>query len=79
MSVDELGFDACVDHRAPDFAGAARRPARTASTSTSRTSAARCWEAVLPLLNTFARVPVCGLIAKYNADRAAGGPGPHAA
>ena len=25
------------------------------------------WQAVLPLLNTFARVPVCGLIAQYNA------------
>jgi NADPH-dependent curcumin reductase CurA len=23
------------------------------------------WQAVLPLLNTFARVPVCGLIAQY--------------
>ena len=25
------------------------------------------WDAVLPLLNNFARVPVCGLIANYNA------------
>jgi NADPH-dependent curcumin reductase CurA len=25
------------------------------------------WQAVLPLLNTYARVPVCGLIAHYNA------------
>ncbi len=24
------------------------------------------WQAVLPLLNDFARVPVCGLIAQYN-------------
>ena len=24
------------------------------------------WQAVLPLLNRFARVPVCGLIAQYN-------------
>src|SRR5262245_34054490 len=24
------------------------------------------WQAVLPLLNNFARVPVCGLIAQYN-------------
>jgi NADPH-dependent curcumin reductase CurA len=24
------------------------------------------WQAVLPLLNKFARVPVCGLIAQYN-------------
>jgi NADPH-dependent curcumin reductase CurA len=25
------------------------------------------WDAVFPLLNDFARVPVCGLIAQYNA------------
>ena len=41
--VDELGFDACVSHLSPTFAG---RPARglpgRRSTSTSRTSAARC-------------------------------------
>jgi NADPH-dependent curcumin reductase CurA len=29
---------------------------------------------VLPLLNGFARVPVCGLIAQYNAIGAAEGP-----
>lgn len=26
----------------------------------------KVWDAVLPLLNQFARVPVCGLIAHYN-------------
>jgi NADPH-dependent curcumin reductase len=32
------------------------------------------FEAVLPLLNRFARVPVCGLIAHYNAADLPGGP-----
>ncbi len=42
---DELGFDDCLDHRAPDLAGAGLpRPVRTASTSISRMSAARCWK-----------------------------------
>lgn len=27
----------------------------------------KVWDAVFPLLNDFARVPVCGLIAQYNA------------
>ena len=41
--MEELGFDACVDHRArrPCRRGSRRR-ARRASTSISRTSAARC-------------------------------------
>ena len=32
------------------------------------------FEAVLPLLNNFARVPVCGLIAHYNAAELPAGP-----
>ena len=52
---EELGFDACIDHRGRDLAAAAgRRPARRASTSISRMSAARCCEAVFPRLNDFA-------------------------
>ena len=41
--VDELGFDACIDHRARrSCRRGSRRPARRASTSISRMSAARC-------------------------------------
>jgi NADPH-dependent curcumin reductase CurA len=32
------------------------------------------WEGVFPLLNDFARVPVCGLIAHYNEDGVRPGP-----
>ncbi len=39
---EELGFDAAIDHRAPDFADAWPGPARRASTSISRMSAGRC-------------------------------------
>jgi NADPH-dependent curcumin reductase CurA len=40
--VDELGFDACIDRRSmPICASNWRQPARKASMSTSRTSAAR--------------------------------------
>ena len=75
--VEELGFDACIDHRDRRSARASSpRPARRASTSISRMSAARCFGAVLPLLNEFARVPVCGLIAQYNDTEAADAEGP---
>ena len=78
--IEELGFDACVDHRAPDFARSARRPpAPRASTSTSRTSAARCAGGAAAAQH-FARIPVCGLIAQYNATEPprAGPAGPDA-
>ncbi len=39
---NELGFDACVEHRAADFEDALAAACPTASTSISRTSAARC-------------------------------------
>jgi NADPH-dependent curcumin reductase CurA len=61
----ELGFDACLDHRAPDF------PARLAEACPQgidvyfENVGGAVWEAVFPLLNDFARVPVCGLIAQY--------------
>jgi NADPH-dependent curcumin reductase CurA len=63
---DELRFDAAVDHRAPDF------PAQLAAACPAgidvyfENVGGAIWEAVLPLLTDFARVPVSGLIAQYN-------------
>jgi NADPH-dependent curcumin reductase CurA len=47
-AVNELGFDACIDYKLhhatrPRCPRRSRTPARTASTATSRTSAAWCW------------------------------------
>ena len=38
--IEEFGFDAAVDHRAPTSASSSRKPCRTGSMSTSRTSVA---------------------------------------
>lgn len=68
---NELGFDAAVDHRAADF------PAQLAAACPKgidvyfENVGGAVWQAVLPLLNNDARVPVCGLVAQYNAN----GPG----
>ena len=72
--VDELGFDACVDHRVGDFADrlAAACPAGIDVYFENVGGAVQ--EAVWPLLNDFARIPVCGLIAQYNAARPMPGP-----
>lgn len=63
---DVLRFDAVVDHRAPDFADrlAAACPAGIDVYFENVGGAA--WDAVQPLLNRFARVPVAGLIAHVN-------------
>jgi NADPH-dependent curcumin reductase CurA len=72
--VDELGFDACVSHRsdslAEDLAAACPRGVDLYFENVG----GKVFEAVLPLLNDFARVPVCGRIATYNQSEPPPGP-----
>jgi len=72
--VDELGFDACVDHRAPDFAQQLAAACSSGIDVYFENVGGAVFDAVLPLLNTKARVPVCGLIADYNATTLPPGP-----
>ncbi|PPB80735.1 hypothetical protein LV82_01467 [Albidovulum inexpectatum] len=72
--VDTLGFDACIDHRAPDLAEALKRAVPDGIDIYFENVGGRVFDAVLPLLNTRARVPVCGLIAQYNATGLPEGP-----
>jgi NADPH-dependent curcumin reductase len=65
--VDELGFDACIDHRRNDFADALNAACPKGVDINFENVGGAVFDAVLPLLNNFARVPVCGLIAHYNA------------
>lgn len=73
-AVESLGFDACVDHRAADLAGALAAACPKGIDVYFENVGGAVAEAVWPLLNDFARVPVCGLIAQYN--DAAPRPGP---
>jgi NADPH-dependent curcumin reductase CurA len=70
----ELGFDACLDHHAPDFADALLAACPDGIDVYWENVGGRVFEAVLPLLNDFARVPVCGLVAWYNATELPPGP-----
>ncbi|MFF7708633.1 zinc-binding dehydrogenase [Pseudomonas sp. NPDC007930] len=72
--VQELGFDACIDHKAESFAGHLAKACGQGIDIYFENVGGKVLEAVLPLLNPGARVPVCGLIAQYNA--AGNGPGP---
>ncbi len=64
--VDELGFDACIDHRSPDFAAQLAAACPKGIDVYYENVGGAVFDAVLPLLNAAARVPVCGLIAHYN-------------
>jgi NADPH-dependent curcumin reductase CurA len=62
----ELGFDDCLDHRDPDLAAKLKDACPKGIDVYFENVGGAVFEAVFPLLNTFARVPVCGLIAQYN-------------
>jgi NADPH-dependent curcumin reductase len=72
--VDELGFDACVDHRAPHFARRLEAACPNGIDVYFENVGGAVQQAVWPLLNDFARVPVCGLIAQYSATSPMPGP-----
>ena len=65
--VQELGFDACIDHRAADFARQLQVACPAGVDVYFENVGGAVQQAVWPLLNDFARIPVCGLIAQYNA------------
>jgi NADPH-dependent curcumin reductase CurA len=65
-AVEQLGFDACIDHRADDFAQALAGACPQGIDVYFENVGGKVFDAVLPLLNLHARVPVCGLIAQYS-------------
>ncbi|MFZ2178664.1 MAG: NADP-dependent oxidoreductase [Rhodococcus sp. (in: high G+C Gram-positive bacteria)] len=72
--LDELGFDAAIDHRAPDFAEQLRAAVPEGIDVYFENVGGAVFAAVFPLLNLYARVPVCGLIAQYNDSARPEGP-----
>ncbi len=73
-AVDELGFDACIDHKAPDFAAQLEGACTDGIDIYFENVGGKVLDAVIPLLNPNARVPVCGLISQYNATALPAGP-----
>jgi NADPH-dependent curcumin reductase CurA len=71
---DELGFDACLDHRALDLARQLEAACPKGIDVYFENVGGAVQQAVWPLLNDFARVPVCGLIAQYNLTTPMPGP-----
>jgi NADPH-dependent curcumin reductase CurA len=63
---EELGFDACIDHRSESFAESLAQACPEGIDIYFENVAGRVLEAVIPLLNDFSRMPVCGLISQYN-------------
>ncbi|ENO1846528.1 NADP-dependent oxidoreductase [Vibrio vulnificus] len=64
---DTLGFDECIDHKAADFAEQLAKACHNGIDIYFENVGGKVFDAVMPLLNTGARIPLCGLISQYNA------------
>jgi hypothetical protein len=64
--VKELGFDDCVDRCSADFSHQLAVACPNGIDVYFESVGGAVFDAVLPLLNVSARVPLCGLIAHYN-------------
>lgn len=72
--IEEFGFDVALDHYRPDFAEALKAACPSGIDVYFENVGGKVFEAVFPLLNQFARVPVCGLVAQYNSTGIFDGP-----
>jgi NADPH-dependent curcumin reductase CurA len=63
---ETLGFDAVIDHRSSSFASDLAGACPDGIDVYFENVGGAIFDAVLPLLSRFARVPVCGLVAQYN-------------
>lgn len=63
---NDLKFDEAIDRHASDFADQLAAACPNGIDVYFENVGGAVWQAVLPLLNYHARVPVCGLIAQYN-------------
>ena len=73
-AVETLGFDRCIDHKADDFAQQLAAACDKGIDIYYENVGGKVFDAVLPLLNNGARIPVCGFISQYNATELPAGP-----
>jgi NADPH-dependent curcumin reductase CurA len=71
---EEFGFDVGLDHRSPTFASDLAAATPDGIDVYFENVGGHVARAVTKRLNTYARIPVCGLVADYNASSAPEGP-----
>ncbi|MFW3570488.1 NADP-dependent oxidoreductase [Kosakonia cowanii] len=73
-AVEVLGFDECINHHADDFSDRLAKACPQGIDIYYENVGGKVFDAVLPLLNTSARIPLCGLVSGYNATDLPEGP-----
>lgn len=72
--LDELGFDAAINYKTQDVAQALRDACPNGIDVYFENVGGEISDAIFPLLNNFARIPVCGAISSYNSEQTDVGP-----
>lgn len=72
--VENLGFDACIDHKSDDFSEQLKAQCPDGIDVYFENVGGKVLYSVLPLLNEFARMPVCGVVSWYNLTGLPDGP-----
>jgi NADPH-dependent curcumin reductase CurA len=73
-AVEQLGFDDCLDHYSDALPEQLAAVCADGIDVYFENVGGKVFDAVLPLLNTKARIPLCGLISQYNATALPEGP-----
>ena len=73
-AVKTLGLDDCLDHHSSNFSAELVAATPQGIDIYFESVGGKVFDAVLPQLNTGARVPVCGLVSQYNATSLPEGP-----
>lgn len=71
---ETLGFDECLDHKDPDFKDQLKQACPKGIDIYFENVGGKVFDCVIPLLNVGARIPVCGLVSRYNATKLPDGP-----
>ncbi|MGF7159269.1 hypothetical protein FHS85_000888 [Rhodoligotrophos appendicifer] len=69
---DELGFDDCIDYRSEDFTTALAAACSSGADIFFDNVGGQVRNAVMPRMNLFGRIVVCGMISEYNGASTAG-------
>ncbi|WP_208302982.1 NADP-dependent oxidoreductase [Dermatophilus congolensis] len=70
----ELGFDAALDHRSSTFADDLATATPDGIDVYFENVGGHVFDAVLPRINTYGRIPLCGLVSGYNSTDLPAGP-----
>lgn len=73
-AVETLGFDDCLDHHSDNLTDQLAKACSKGVDVYFENVGGKVFDAVMPLLNSRARVPLCGLISQYNATALPDGP-----